>query len=239
MHQRILYTNAKGELSVVIPCDAAMEALMADKQEWKKVQEFVDKWEISLDKKGDPILDGDGEFVHITVSSPVMVNRIVTVPGMSKVDALETIRALSIPVKTKAEAMVRGVPVPAGSLVCLRDAKEFKLKHEHILFEIANVSDIPTDRTFRNALRHDTTTGPNKTRTDMDHAVRIAHDKRRQQRARLLAPLDIEAFDPAEYDKVEAQRQIIRVDSAAMQIKIDDIGKSNPTEAKLKTALGI
>lgn len=56
---------------------------------------------------------------------------------------------------------------------------------------------------------------------DINKAKEISHDMRRNKRAELFKPLDIEATVPALVANAEAQRQIIRDDFAIIQTKID------------------
>jgi hypothetical protein len=88
-------------------------------------------------------------------------------------------------------------------------------------FEIVDASDIPSDRTFRNAWLHDTTPASQKIGVDMGKAKPIAHDKRRAARASEFAPLDIEATIPAKAQQAEVARQAIRDKYDAMQTAID------------------
>lgn len=92
-------------------------------------------------------------------------------------------------------------------------------------------SEIPTDRTFRNAWKPDLS-------VDIPKAKIIAHDKRRAMRAAELAPLDdiiakqIPGNNP---QQVEAQRQAIRDKYAAAQSAID----AAQDVAAIKAALGL
>lgn len=82
---------------------------------------------------------------------------------------------------------------------------------------ILHVSDIPADRTFRNAwvLRN------NRIEHNMDTARAIAHDRRRAARAAEFAPLDIEVMIPAKAAAAEAKRQLIRDKYDRAQAQID------------------
>ena len=92
-------------------------------------------------------------------------------------------------------------------------------------------SEIPTDRTFRNAWKPDLT-------VDFQKAKVIAHEKRRAMRSSELAPLDeiiakqIPGNNP---QQVESQRQVIRDKYAAMQAAID----AAQDVAGIKSALGL
>ena len=88
-------------------------------------------------------------------------------------------------------------------------------------YEIVDVADIPTDRTFRNAWFHDTTPAPQKVGVDVDKAKAVCHDKRRAKRAEEFAPLDVQATIPAKAAQAEAARQAIRDKHAAIQAEID------------------
>jgi len=90
-----------------------------------------------------------------------------------------------------------------------------------ISFEIVNDTDIPTDRTFRNAWQHDTSTSPQKVVTDMAMAKVIAHAARKANRDELMKPHDTMATVPSMAVKAEASRAVIRKANAAMQKAID------------------
>lgn len=83
--------------------------------------------------------------------------------------------------------------------------------------EIVDVSDIPSDRTFRNAWEK----SGRVIATNLSKAKNIAHDKRRAARAKEFAPLDIEATIPAKSQQAEAARQAIRDKYATIQSNID------------------
>lgn len=78
-------------------------------------------------------------------------------------------------------------------------------------------SEIPTDRTFRNAWVEN----KGKIVFDLPKCKNIAHDKRRRERAAAFAPLDIEATIPAKAAEAEAKRQVIRDADALKQATID------------------
>lgn len=100
-----------------------------------------------------------------------------------------------------------------------------------VAFEVVEVASIPSDRTFRNAWqRNGKALGVN-----MPKAREIAHEKRREARAKEFAPLDVQATIPAKATEVEAKRETIRQKYAAMQSAID----SAQDVAALKTAMGI
>lgn len=56
---------------------------------------------------------------------------------------------------------------------------------------------------------------------DINKAKEISHDMRRNKRAELFKPLDIEATVPSLVANAEVQRQIIRDDFAIIQTDID------------------
>lgn len=84
--------------------------------------------------------------------------------------------------------------------------------------EIVDTTVIPTDRTFRNAWKHDPV---KKVDVDMVKAKNISHDRRRTKRAAQLAPLDIEATIPSKANAAENARQVIRDQNAAVQAEMD------------------
>jgi len=85
------------------------------------------------------------------------------------------------------------------------------------VYAVVPATDIPSDRTFRDAwvLRN------SRVEHDMGKAKTIAHDRRRAKRAEAFGPLDIEATIPAKAAAVEAKRQAIRDTDAALQTQID------------------
>jgi len=90
-----------------------------------------------------------------------------------------------------------------------------------ISFEIVNATDIPTDRTFRNAWQHDTSTAPQKVVTDIVIAKVIAHTARKANRDELMKPHDLMATVPSMAVKAEASRAVIRKANAVMQRAMD------------------
>ena len=85
-------------------------------------------------------------------------------------------------------------------------------------YDVVDVADIPSDRTFRNAW---CPCAVNKVRVDIDKAKGICHDKRRAKRAAEFAPLDVEATIPAKAAEAEAKRQQVRDKYATIQANID------------------
>ena len=57
-------------------------------------------------------------------------------------------------------------------------------------YEVVNDTDVPSDRTFRNAWFHDVSAAAQKVGVDLSKAKNIAHEKRRAKRAEELAPYD-------------------------------------------------
>lgn len=98
-------------------------------------------------------------------------------------------------------------------------------------YEIVSVSDVPVDRTFRNAWEK---SGRNIVH-NMGKCKDIAHARRRKMRAEEFAPLDIEATIPAKAAQAEAAREAIRQKYATMQAQID----SASTPDELKQILGL
>jgi len=101
--------------------------------------------------------------------------------------------------------------VPTGKIEdCIKDVPKGKT------YKIVNTSDIPSDRTFRNAWKDD-----NGITVDMPKAKLISHEKRRAKRAEEFKPLDIEATIPSMAVAAESKRQVIRDKHAAIQNDID------------------
>lgn len=120
-----------------------------------------------------------------------------------------------------------GIIYPVGDVSgAVKDVPSDAISHE-----IVAKSGISSDRTFRNAW----VKNGKKCETDIVAARSIAHDVRRTERAKQLAPLDIEATIPSKAAAAEAARQVIRDNDAVKQANID----AATTEAGLKTALGI
>jgi hypothetical protein len=83
--------------------------------------------------------------------------------------------------------------------------------------EIVSVTDIPSDRTFRNAwIKNGKAIGH-----DLAKAKGTAHDKRRAARTKEFTPLDVEATIPAKANQAEAAREAIRQKYATMQTQMD------------------
>lgn len=101
-------------------------------------------------------------------------------------------------------------------------------------YQIIDVADLPVDRVFRNAWR----VGQGRVDTDLPAAKDIVHEKRRAKREEELAPLDdIIAKQIPGYDltEVEAQRQAIRDENAALQLAIDNAQNETALRAILAT----
>lgn len=88
-------------------------------------------------------------------------------------------------------------------------------------FEVVEDSDVPSDRTFRNAWEHDTSAAPEKVKTNIVKAKLIAHDMRRAARTEAFKPLDVQATIPAQAEAAEIARQAIRDADAILQSNID------------------
>lgn len=84
-------------------------------------------------------------------------------------------------------------------------------------YKIIDASELPADRTFRNAWE----ISGAAVSVNLQKAKDIAHDKRRTARSVELAPLDIEATIPAKAAQAEAKRQTIRDKYDAIQAEID------------------
>ena len=83
---------------------------------------------------------------------------------------------------------------------------------------IIAASEIPADRTFRDAWRKDGAA----VATDLPAARDIAHTARRAARSDRFKPLDIKATIPDEMEQAELDRQVIRDRFAELQVLIDD-----------------
>lgn len=101
-------------------------------------------------------------------------------------------------------------------------------------YEIVDVTDIPSDRTFRNAWFHDTSEEPQKIGVHLDRAKSIAHEHRREKRRIEMAPLDLEVTIPSKAKQAEEDRQKIRDKYATIQAAIDNAASAD----EIKIALG-
>lgn len=72
-------------------------------------------------------------------------------------------------------------------------------------------------------------------RINLDKAKEIGHEKRRAERAKEFAPLDVKATIPSEAAAAEAARQVIREKYSVIQSEID----AAQTPDQIKAALGI
>ena len=99
-------------------------------------------------------------------------------------------------------------------------------------YKIVDDSEIPTDRTFRDAWVLDESTvwvgvvkrtiKENKViKVDLNKAKEIAHNKRRVVREKELQPLDVQATIPMYAEQVELERQVVRDKHAEIQDLID------------------
>ena len=96
-------------------------------------------------------------------------------------------------------------------------------------FKIVDVSEIPSDRLFRDAW----VINGEKVDHDITKAKDIAHSMRRESRAKEFLPLDVEATVPSKASAAETARQAIREKYAVMQTNID----GSKTIESLKTAV--
>ena len=111
--------------------------------------------------------------------------------------------------------------VPAGDVNdCIKDVPA------GVDYEIVDDSEIPSDRTFRNAWKRN----GKAVETDIPKAKEIAHDKRRVKRSEEFAPLDVEATIPAKAAQAEAAREAVRQKYEKIQNDID----AAANEAELK-----
>ncbi len=82
---------------------------------------------------------------------------------------------------------------------------------------VVDVSEIPTDRTFREAW--DCREG--KLHVSLTRSKEIAHNKRREVRAKRMAPLDVEVTIPGKAVKAENARAQLRSLYGRVQTDID------------------
>lgn len=101
-------------------------------------------------------------------------------------------------------------------------------------FKIVDVSEIPSDRLFRDAW----VINGEKVDHDITKAKDMAHSMRRESRAKEFAPLDVEATIPSKASAAEAARQAVREKYAAMQVAIDSSSSVSEIKAAL-TAQGV
>jgi len=111
--------------------------------------------------------------------------------------------------------------VPAGDVNdCIKDVPA------GVDYEIVDDSEIPSDRTFRNAWKRN----GKAVETDIPKAKEIVHEKRRVKRSEEFAPLDVEATIPAKAAQAEAAREAVRQKYEKIQNDID----AAANEAELK-----
>jgi len=108
------------------------------------------------------------------------------------------------------------------SVIIPTESVELALKDvpEGVAYEIVDVADIPSDRTFRGAW----VMGDCCIEHDLDKCKAIGHDKRRQQRAEEFAPYDdviAKQIPGADATAAEEARQAIREKYALIQDVID------------------
>ena len=70
---------------------------------------------------------------------------------------------------------------------------------------------------------------------NMTKAKVIAHESRRMVRNAAFAPLDIKATIPAEATQAEADRDVIRVADAALQVSMDAATDADTLKALMPT----
>ena len=130
-------------------------------------------------------------------------------------------------------------PTPEGGVAIIIPAEsvELALKDvpEGVAYEIVDASEVPTDRTFRNAW----VKGDCCIDHDLDKCKAVGHAIRRAKRAEEFAPLDdviakqIPGNDAA---AAEAARQVVRDKYAEVQDAID--AAATPDEIKAALAAG-
>lgn len=98
-------------------------------------------------------------------------------------------------------------------------------------YEIIDVADIPKNSEFRNAWRKN----GKAIETDIPAARAIAHDKRRADRDKRMAPLDLKATIPAEAVKAESARTKVRAENSKIQADIDAAGSETALLAIMAT----
>ena len=105
---------------------------------------------------------------------------------------------------------------PDGSIGILHPILDCGLSLDEIIakdvpadipYEIVDDSAIPTDRTFRNAWKHDL-------KVDIAKAKEITKNRLRTERKPLLETLDVEVMrnisDPVKLAEIEVQKQVLR-----------------------------
>ena len=102
-----------------------------------------------------------------------------------------------------------------------------------VKYKIVEDSEVPTDRTFRDAWEVDIMGRWRMINVNLDKAKDIAHTFRRNQRAELFKPLDVVAAIPHLAEQTEAKRSEIRDRFARYQ---DDIDKASCVDS-LKAAM--
>lgn len=101
------------------------------------------------------------------------------------------------------------------------------------VFEVVDVTDIPSDRTFRAAWRHDTSPTSRKVAIDLLKAKDITHVLRRSKREEEFKPHDeaiMKQLPGSRVQDAEAARAVIRAKYDTIQISID--GCNTPDELK-------
>jgi len=109
------------------------------------------------------------------------------------------------------------IVIPSAEAKSIED-EAAKVVPSGISYEIVNIEDISSDRTFRNAWIK----SGSIVITDMIKARLITHNVRRVKRNVLFAPLDIQSTIPGKQVAAEAARQVIRNADDLLQIDIDN-----------------
>ena len=117
------------------------------------------------------------------------------------------------------------IVTPVDSSLTLEEVAKRSVP-EGVSYEVVNVSDVPVDRTFRDAWKTD----GGKIKTDLPKAKLIAHDKRRRARTLEMSPWDLKATIPSEAEAAEAEREKLRKKYADVQTSMDEA----KSEKKLK-----
>jgi hypothetical protein len=127
---------------------------------------------------------------------------------------------------------------PEGGVAVIipTESVELALKDvpEGVAYEIVDVADIPSDRTFREAW----VMGDCCIEQDLDKCKALGHDLRRQQRAEEFKPYDeviMKQIPGADATAAEEARQAIREKYALIQ----DVIEMASTPDEIKTALEV
>lgn len=102
------------------------------------------------------------------------------------------------------------------------------------VFEVVDVIDIPSDRTFRGAWRHDTSPAPQKVAVDLMKAKDITHARRRAKREEEFKPHDeaiMKQLPGKSAQDAEAARAAIRARYDTIQANVDKCGSVGELKA--------